>query len=59
MGVDPWGCAANWNVGQPWELADNCAKAEGDQVGRKSTSRIDLEWYSTKLQNHRPYKGST
>ncbi|MBK8828738.1 MAG: hypothetical protein IPO26_19225 [Saprospiraceae bacterium] len=37
------GCASSRNVGQPWELADNCAKAEGDQVGRKSTIRSNLE----------------
>ncbi|MBK7699926.1 MAG: hypothetical protein IPJ39_14965 [Saprospiraceae bacterium] len=42
VGVDPWGCAANWNVGQPWELADNCAKAEEIKWGVKVPSGVTL-----------------
>ncbi|MBK9582245.1 MAG: hypothetical protein IPO48_10205 [Saprospiraceae bacterium] len=42
VGVDPWGCAANWNVGQPWELADNCAKAEEIKWGVKVPAGLTL-----------------
>ena len=28
VSVSPWGCVASYNVDNPWELQDNCAKAE-------------------------------
>ena len=28
VGVEPWECLADWNVEEPWELFDNCAKPE-------------------------------
>jgi len=26
ISVNPWGCIADWNVENPWELQDNCSK---------------------------------
>ncbi|MBK8626914.1 MAG: hypothetical protein IPN86_15510 [Saprospiraceae bacterium] len=42
ISVDPWGCAANWNVDLPWELQDNCAKAEELKWGVKAPAGVTV-----------------
>jgi subtilisin-like proprotein convertase family protein len=42
ISVDPWGCLANWTVDQPWELQDNCAKAEELKWGVKVPAGVTL-----------------
>jgi hypothetical protein len=42
VSVDPWGCAANWTVDQPWELQDNCAKAEELKWGVKVPAGVTI-----------------